>query len=153
MDQKNGEQRSLLLELSKISHLMKRGWINTPGRPADGTITSMNGWFIGYLLARRDSDVFQRDIEEHFSVRRSTVSNIVQLMEKKGLITREPVHYDARLKKLVLTEKALEAHNRVYTGMLALEKRIISGVTEQELDTVYAVIEKIKANIESMIDD
>ena len=36
---------------------------------------------------------------------RSTVTGVVKLMERKGLIRRESVSSDARLKKLVLTEK------------------------------------------------
>lgn len=51
----------------------------------------MNGWVIVYLAHNSDRDVFQRDLEERFNVRRSTVSNILSLMEKKGLIKRESV--------------------------------------------------------------
>ena len=63
----------------------------------------MQGWIIGYLYQNRDKEVFQRDIQEQFSIRRSTVTGILQLMEKNGLITRSSVERDARLKKLELT--------------------------------------------------
>ena len=46
--------------------------------------TPMHGWIIEYLYRHRDAAVFQRDIEREFSITRSTVTNILQLMERKG---------------------------------------------------------------------
>ena len=67
--------------------------------------TPMHGWIIEYLYRHRDEPVFQRDIEREFSITRSTVTNILQLMERKGYIRRQSVPQDARLKQLVLTEE------------------------------------------------
>lgn len=67
--------------------------------------TPMHGWIIEYLYRHRDEPVFQRDIEREFSITRSTVTNILQLMERKGYIQRLSVPQDARLKQLVLTEE------------------------------------------------
>ncbi len=53
--------------------------------------TPMHGWIIGYLYRHRDTPVFQRDIEREFSITRSTVTNILQLMERKGYIERRSV--------------------------------------------------------------
>ena len=58
-----------------------------------------------HLYRHREEQVFQRDIEREFSITRSTVTNILQLMERKGYIERRSVPQDARLKKLVLTEE------------------------------------------------
>ena len=46
-------------------------------------------------------------IEKEFDITRSTASKNVDLLVENGYILREPVDYDARLKKLVLTEKSL----------------------------------------------
>ena len=67
--------------------------------------TPMHGWIIEYLYRHREEQVFQRDIEREFSITRSTVTNILQLMERKGYIQRQSVPQDARLKQLVLTEE------------------------------------------------
>ena len=53
--------------------------------------TPMHGWIIEYLYRHRDEPVFQRDIEREFSITRSTVTNILQLMERKGYIQRQSV--------------------------------------------------------------
>ena len=48
------------------------------------------------------------DLEKEFDITRSTASKNVDLLVENGFIVREQVDYDARLKKLVLTEKAKE---------------------------------------------
>ena len=47
----------------------------------------------------QQGDVYQKDIESFFKLRRSTVSSQLDTLEKKGLIQRVPVSHDARLKK------------------------------------------------------
>lgn len=43
-------------------------------------VTGMHGWLIGYI--ERQGDVYQRDVEKRFNMRRSTVTKMLQLMEK-----------------------------------------------------------------------
>jgi len=110
----------------------------------------MHGWVIHYLVENRDRDVFQRDLEEQFTVRRSTATKILQLMERNGLIVRRAVDYDARLKKLELTPKAIELHQKITGEMEALENLLIQGISSEELEAFYQTIDKIKRNLESV---
>ena len=75
-------------------------------------VTPMHGWIMEYLCRNSDTPVFQRDIEREFSITRSTVTNILQLMERKGYIRRQSVPQDARLKQLVLTEEGVLFHEK-----------------------------------------
>ena len=43
-------------------------------------------------------------------------------MEKKGLVTREPVAHDARLKRLQLTPKAIAHHELIMEKIQEVEK-------------------------------
>ena len=112
------------------------------------SVTGTNGWIIGYLADNQGRDIFQRDLEEEFSVRRSTASKVLKLMEQKGLIRRESVPYDARLKKLVLTDTALEMHSHVVRDSERLEAKLTKGLTDEELQTFFAIAEKIKDNLQ-----
>ncbi len=58
-------------------------------------MTMMHGWIIRYLYENREQDIFQKDIEQRFAVGRSTVTNLIQLMEKKGFVKRESGKQDA----------------------------------------------------------
>ena len=52
-------------------------------------ITRMQAWIIGYLYRNSGQDIFQKDLEAEFQIARSTASGILQVMEKKNLITRQ----------------------------------------------------------------
>ena len=96
-------QEDLGFQIRTLSHLVKRTVDQTAFAGEENHPTGVQGWIIGYLYENRGKEVFQRDIQAQFSIRRSTVTGILQLMEKNGLITRSSVERDARLKKLELT--------------------------------------------------
>ncbi len=137
------------MEISKVNNIMKRNYKSEECIAEDDEITNKNGWIIGYLAENIDKDIFQKDIEKKFMIRRSTVSGILQLMEKKGYINRESVEYDARLKKLTLTDKAWEYFNRAMKKIDEGEAVLRSGLSNEEIDTFLTILNKIKSNIEN----
>ena len=68
-------------------------------------------------------------------------------MEKNGLILREPVPYDNRLKKIVLTDKALTYRQQVVDDLTDLEEKLIEGISEEDLNIFFRVIEKMMDNL------
>ena len=88
-----------------LSHEMKR---NQPiDKVIKADLTIMQKHILKFiLLETMHKDLYQKDIEEEFQIRKSTVTGYVQLMEKNGYLTRESVKGDARKKRLVPTEKA-----------------------------------------------
>ena len=70
-------------------------------------------------------------------------------MEKNGLIVRESVPYDARLKKITLTEKALQMHRQVDDAFNALEEKLRSKLSEEETATFFSVLKKIQQEVEA----
>lgn len=111
------------------------------------SLTGTHGWVIRYLYENKDNDIFQRDIEKTFGVRRSTITSMLQIMEKNGLITRGSVPYDNRLKKITPTEKALELHRRISDEIDAIEAELSAGLSEEEISAFISTIEKIKKNL------
>lgn len=100
--------------------------------PPTNDITLHHGRIIGYLWHNRDKDVFQRDIEKEFGIRRSTATRLLQLMESNGLITREQVMSDARLKKIVLTQKAVEMEQEIHKVIDSFEEQLSQAFTPEE---------------------
>ena len=141
-------ERYIAMELGRVNNLMKRDF----GRLGQVTqleeATGKNTWVILYLAEHKDEDIFQKDIENTFSIRRSTVSNMLKLMEKKGYIRRETVSSDARLKKLVLTQKALDADRMLKTQLAEKERMLRRNISDEELEVFYRVLDKIRGNIE-----
>lgn len=87
--------------------------------------------------------VYQKDIENAFNLRRSTVSKILSLLEKKGYITKQNVETDARLKHIVITEKGRLQLEQVENTFMEINKHLTSNIDPQELDTFYKVLDEL----------
>ena len=141
-------QRKLGFEIHRTSRLVKRFMDNDATKLYVDKMTGTHGWAIGFFYHNRDRDIFQKDFEQEFNIRRSTASNILALIEKNNLITRESVPYDARLKKITLTQKAIEIQHIVENAFENLEDTIREGITPEELEVFYRVLDKINSNLE-----
>lgn len=136
------------IEVRKLSHLIKRCAMKSDAHRKVDKLTGVHGWIIGYLYENRNKDIYQRDLEENFNIRRSSVSNVLGLMEQNGLIERLPVERDARLKKVVLTPRAVELHKMVDEDITELEAAIIEDVPKDDLETFFRTVKTMINNLE-----
>lgn len=104
----------------------------------------------GYLYCNRNRDVYQRELEAHFNIRRSTVTQTLQLMERNGLVQRIPAENDARQKKLMLTERGMEMHRKGMQCIDDFEERLCTGIPDEELEAFMGTVEKLLANLRMM---
>ena len=111
--------------------------------------TPMQGLFIGYIFDKEanDEDVFQKDLEKHFMIRRSTATEILKLMEKNNLIKKESVNHDARLKKIFLTEHAKKEHIMIYQNIKFANDLMMKDFSEEEKVELYRLLDKVKKNL------
>lgn len=144
---KINKEKMVGFEIKTVHNLLKRDFEKRLNYEKMKNITGVQKWVIGYLSEHEGEDVFQRDLEEEFSIRRSTATGILQLMEKNDLIVRVPVSYDARLKKLVLTQKALDIQYEINREIQAHDKKLRNGISEEELEVFFKVMNKIKRNL------
>lgn len=141
------KRRDVGHEIHALSNLLGRRVEAGKRERGMGEITPMQIWIIRYLHDHQEKAVFQKDIERDFSITRSTVTGILQLMEKNGYIDRMTVPEDARLKKLVLTEKGENLLHMVCEHVTETEKMLIRGMTEEEVDTLFRLLDKVKQNL------
>ena len=112
-------------------------------------ITRMNIWIIDYIYDKKGEDVFQKDIERKMSITRSTASKIIDLMVQKKLVERSAVGYDARLKKLTLTPKALKLRDEMEKKKKKVYEKVMAGFSEEEEQLLLSYILRIKGNMDS----
>ena len=142
-------QTDISFQLHNLSHLLKRRMEHSlTCCHIDDTVSRNNGWILGYLAHHPDQNVFQKDIENAFCVRRSTVSKVIRLMETKGLIRRESVPNDARLKKLVLTPDGMELHKTIEQQIIDTENLLRQSITDEELEIFSRIMDKFRNAIE-----
>lgn len=141
------EKRHIGIATRCLNHEIGRAVRAVISEEFGDSATGVQSWIVRYLYDHGEEDVFQKDLESQFSVRRSTMTTILQLMEKNGLIKKESVSRDARLKKLILTPAAIEMQDRIRSGIDTLEAKMREGISDKDLDTFFSVAEKIKENL------
>lgn len=132
----------------RLSNLIKRDVEKSRSRLGLDPVKGVNGWVISYIYENRDKDIFQKDFEEKFSIRGSTASKILKNMEQKGYISRVSVDYDARLKKIILTDKAFDIHKKILSEINARENKMKKGLNENEIKLFFKVMNKLCDNME-----
>ena len=65
---------------------------------------------------------------------------------------RVSVPYDARLKKIVLTNKAVEIHKTVIKDIEKREQRLRNDLTNAEIDNFLTTLDKLTKNMEEQND-
>lgn len=133
--------------IHELDNLIYRNMLAQGRKYGYDQITVMNGWIVKYLALNEDKDIFQKDIENEFGITKSTVAGIIKLMEKKGFIERVSVPKDARLKKIVLTDKGRQYENNMGTQIRQDEQKFRENITDEEFEVFVRVLNKIKQNV------
>lgn len=116
---------------------------------SDFGITGVQSRILGYILERcQEGPVYQKDLEDVFGLSRSTATGILQLLEKNGLLTRESVSWDARLKSLVPTEKAAQVDAAMKKAVQDMEAEMIEGISPGQQQVFLEVAAKISENLD-----
>lgn len=147
MCNKNCKEENIIFKIRKVSNLIKRHAEEIINKNHHYNLTSRHIILAKYLHENQEKDIFQKDIEEEFCIRRSTVTAILNLMEKNGMIKRECVDFDARLKKIVLTERAKSIHSKIISEMKSMEGIVLKDIDDEELKKFSEVLDKILKNI------
>ena len=96
----------------------------------------------------KHGDVYAKDIEAKFNMRRATVAEILSLMEKNGLIIRQSHVGDARLKKITLTQKSIEIQKNIENEIKKVEDNLKNNLTKEEINKFMEILQKMSKNLE-----
>ncbi|KRL67329.1 MarR family winged helix-turn-helix transcriptional regulator [Companilactobacillus versmoldensis] len=140
---------------SNIAHLIKVTSNEISRRindfASDYDLTGTQVQIIDFLTSRPVSeDVFQKDIEAEFNIRRSTATNILKIMEKKELIKRESVQYDSRLKKIIILDKAQKLQTNIDDFMKQNDQRILSSLGTFERRAFLHALQKLPEKLQTI---
>ena len=118
-------------------------------------LTGVRGMLLGEIICANNEnrDVYQRDVEQWFHIRRSSVTAILQGMEQDGFITRSAVAKDARLKRLIATEKGRACHKQIEASIARFEDDLQSGIDPRQAAAARAVLEQTLRNAQHILQE
>lgn len=129
-------------KIGYISHMIRRS-IDSLDNPygVNGKQLRLLG-FIAHESMNRE--LYQKDIEEELQIRRSSVTSMLQNLEKANMITRVSVSSDARLKKIVLTDLGKEVTQNTYHKVISFEDELKSLFNEDEYNQFNDYLNKLE---------
>lgn len=145
----NKEKLKLGLDISKINHIISRKMDASVIGAIDDNLTISQAYVIDFICNEgNDKEVFQKDLESVFDLKRSSISLMLNNMEKSSLIERVPVKEDGRLKKIILTEKSIKIYEKISDAIDIIENKLSENVTEEEIKVFQNVLNKIRNSLE-----
>ena len=134
-------------EIKALSNLLRRKIWNVGEHPRHELLTEVDGMIVGFLCHNRDREIFQKDVETAFCIRSSTASRLLQRLEANGFVARKTSARDARLKQVVVTEKALAMNQQLEERIAAVEAILTRDISPEEIGCFLATVEKLKHNL------
>lgn len=115
------------------------------------TMTGEQCRILGYIKFCNDSGscVYQKDIENDFGIKRSSVASILANMEKGGYIIREVDKSDARIKKVLLTDEGQKLQTEIGLTIGMIEEIITRNMSDKEKSELIRLTQLAISNIES----
>lgn len=142
-------KRKVIYEIKSLDNNIKRIIINK-GRTITSCPPSPIQMRIIHYLMETDKDVYQKDLEKMFDLRRSTISGILKTMEKHNIIIRVDSDIDARVKKIILSDSSKDFHNKMMRIFMMLDNTLVNGISDDELKIFFSVIDRMKQNINEL---
>ncbi len=140
--------RQLGFELKAANNMIRRKMEVIFAQQDGYELNGMQGPLLGYLYHKsRNGDVYQKDVEREFRIRRSTATVMLQSLEQKGYLVRVASTEDARLKRILLTEKAIRHHDLIEEQIRIFNRELEAGLTEEEKETFLRILDKMMQNL------
>jgi DNA-binding MarR family transcriptional regulator len=132
------ENTCILLAKAEQAHL----WQTKKRFSAAGLEITPVQWLVLYTLFKKDGESLTQ-LASRCYLDNSTITGVVDRLEKSGYVLRKPLEGDRRAYGVVLCPKAYEIKNTVLKITAEIKKNMLEGCTEAEI----AVFRKVLLNI------
>ncbi len=113
----------------------------------DNNLTNIHISILCYIKRNNSTNVYQKDIEDFLNIRRSTTTEILNVMEKNNLIKRVDSSLDKRKKIIVLSQKGNIYVKKFKEILEDVEKILFLNISEEEQKQLVHILDKIRKNI------
>lgn len=107
---------------------------------------TVDQWVLLKIIEER-KQISQVELAQVSQKDTASITRILDLLQKKELIQRIDDKYDRRKYMISLTEEGSKFVERVLPFVNRLRSQIVQGVSEEEIQTLKRILEKIKQNL------
>ena len=102
---------------------------------------------IKYLIDNINKDISQKELENVLGIRKSTMSGILDTMEKRNIIKRVSSDIDRRSKIIKLSDDNIRHHKEVVKKMKSINNIITKDIPSDKLDIFFEVLDMMRDNL------
>lgn len=119
---------------------------NKNGKEFNLTMQQMR---ILHFLKKREgkTEISQKDIQDYMKISHPTTVSILRLMQAKGFIKIATSDKDRRMKIVTLMGQKEGFVKKVSIGREQMEKQLVNGLSERELDDLRRYLRRMYENI------
>lgn len=140
------EQHRFGMQLTHLS----RAWRAELDRRLAELGLSQARWLVLLHLARDKALPTQGELACSVGIEHPTLARLLDALETQQLIKRHPDPSDRRVKKIALTDAALNLIERIETIATSLRMEIFAGVSEHDIQHCQAVQACLLTNLEKI---
>lgn len=124
----------------------------TVGRAFNDALAEAGGslpvWLILTAL-RGEAHASQHELARAIGIEGPTLTRHLDQLEAAGLVRRVPHPDDRRAVRVEPTDPGLALHARLLEVVIAFNRRLIAGLTRDELDQLRRTLDALEANVRS----
>ena len=111
-----------------------------------GLEISLDQWLVLGPVWKNDG-ISQKDISEYCGKDKTSVTKIIDTLEKKNLVVRVTDQLDNRVKSVVLSQKGRERFLSALPVMAQTRDELRSGISDKEIEALKSILNKIHKNL------
>lgn len=98
-----------------------------------------------------DESMTMREVSDAVAVPLSTATRIVDMLVERGYLRRVHDRRDRRVVRVSLSAAGKELHRTIEGHIIRRAQQLLSGLTEEEREEIFALIDKIESIINKVI--
>lgn len=100
-----------------------------------------------YIYESKDKEVSQALLAQELKVSKVSISEAVSKMVSNGNIKVITSSSDARKNVITITDQGIEIMNKMRCSFDILKHEILAGISDEELETFFGVMQHMKENM------
>lgn len=100
------------------------------------------------FVAKKGDSVLQKELEPVFNLSRPAITQLVDTMTANGLLYREMVEGDKRLKKVCLTDSGKSLARRSGLELAKFYKLVGEALDTQDMKNLSLIVKKLRKKLE-----
>ena len=111
-----------------------------------GLDISLDQWLVLGPIWKNEG-IAQKDIAEYCGKDKTSITKIINTLEKKNLVVRVPDQLDHRVKRIVLSNKGKELFLNALPVIEETRDELRSGISDKEIESLITVLTKVYRNL------